>query len=191
MEVFAETRFEVSDERSSLTYKWEGHGLRLQIPEGSTASFHIKVVWSNKFELPKGMELVSPVYWVSYEGKIGGQVVVELQHCARVREEGQSSGLSFAVCNVEKEGPPYWFELCKGQFSNQSSYGKQEVEFSSKFMAIVRWTGQPTSDPMFLAKIYYHQQQLSETTAHIVMVPRVDLTKVGVIVVCCINVLLY
>jgi len=190
VEVFAETRFEVSAERSPLTYQWEGHGLRLQLPEGATASFTIRAVWSSKFELPKGTELVSPVYWVSCEGEVGGPVGVELQHCARVREEGQWSGLSFAVFKVEKTEPPYQFELCEGQFNSRSSYGRLEVEFSSRLVAIIRWIlgwgpEQPTSDPMFLAKLYYQQQQLSATTAHFVVVPQVDITKVGVVSAWC------
>ena len=112
VKVFGETRFEVNAKKSSRTYKWEGHGLRLQLPQGSNASFSVRVVWSSKFELPGGMELVSLVYWMSCEGEIEGRVGVELQHCARVRKEGQCSGLSFAVCNLEKAEPPYQFKLC-------------------------------------------------------------------------------
>ena len=184
LEVYAETRFEVSNERSPLSYQWEGHGLRLQLPEGTTARFHIKAVWSSKLELPVGTELVSPVYWVLCEGIVGGQVGVELQHCARVKEEGQHSGLSFAVCNVEKVEPPYQFKLCKGQFSSRSSYGKKELGLSSKFVAIVRRVGenpeQPTAEPIFQAKLYYEKQQLSSATVHIVIVPQLEITtKVG------------
>ena len=185
VEVFAETRFEVSAERSPLTYQWEGHGLRLQLPEETTASFSIRAVCSSRFELPEGTELVSPVYWVTCEGEVGGWVRVEVQHCARVRQEGQWSGLSFAVCKVEKAEPPYWFELHDGQFSSRSSYGRVEVKFSRSLVAIIRciqrWgPQQPTADSMFLTKIYYHQQQLT-TTAHFVMMPQVDLSKVGVV----------
>ena len=185
VEVYAETRLEVSAERSFLNYQWKGHGLRIEFPEGTTASLHIKAVWSNSFKLPKGTELVSPVYWLSYEGKIGGLVGVELQHCAQVREERQRSGLSFAVCKVEKAEPPYQFELCKCHFSSRSTHGRMEMGISRVFVAIVRKVveqspEQPTADPMFLAKLYYEQQQLSATTAHIMIVPHLDMsTTVG------------
>ena len=179
VEVFAETRFEVNNERSSLTYQWEGYGLWLQLPEGATASFTIRAVWSSRFELPEGTELVSPVYWVSYKGEVGGPVGVELQHCAHVREEGQRSGLSFAVCKMENALPPYQFVQREGQFSRRSSYGRMEMAISSTLVAIVRRVKQPTSDPMFLAKLYYkqqQQQQQSPTIAHTVMVPQLDMT---------------
>ena len=182
VEVFAETKFEVNGERSSLTYQWEGYGLWLQLPERTTASFIIRAVWSSKFELPEGTELVSPVYWVSYKGEVGGLVGIELQHCARVRQEGEGSGLSFAICSLEDSEPPYQFKQCEGQFSRRSSYGRMEVEISSALVAIIRRVKQPTSDPMFLAKLYYQQQQLSVATAHIVVVPLVDMAKtVGVV----------
>ena len=184
VEVIAETRFEPSAKKSSLIYQWEGHGLRLQLPEGSACSFGIKAVQSSRFELPKGTELVSPVYLVSSEGEVGGAVGVELQHCARVKEEEQWSGLSFVVCKVEKAEPPYQFELCEGQFRSSSSYGKMELEFSTKLVAIVRilmgWG--PTADFMFQAKLYYLKQQQSTTLLHFVIVPRLDIsTKVNVV----------
>ena len=180
MKAYAETKFEVRAERSSLTYEWKNHGLRIRLPEQATASFHIKAVWSSRFELLEGTELVSPVYWVSYEGEVGGQVGVELQHCARVRAEGQQSGLSFAVCKLEKAEPPFRFELCEGQFSSRSTYGRMEVGISRMLVAMVRrvkeWgREQTTADPTFLAKVYYHQQQ-SRVTAHIMMVPQLELT---------------
>lgn len=186
MDVYAETRFVVSAEKAPLTYRWEGNGLNLHVPEGTSASFSIKAVWSSDFELPEGTELVSPVYLVSCEGEVGGAVGVELQHCAQVNQEDQNSGLDFVVCKVEKEKPPYQFEVCRGQFSNASSFGRVEVKFSSKFLAIIRWIAGwgpsqvPQAAPTFLAKLYYQQQQQqSNTTVHFVIVPKLDmLTKV-------------
>ena len=182
VEVYADTRFEIS---APMTFQWEGYGFRIQLPEVVSTSFTIKAVWSDKFELPEGTELVSPVYWVSCEKKVGRLVGVDLQHCARVREEGQQSGLSFAVCKVEKAEPPYKFKLCEGRFSSRHNYGRTEVEISSTFLAIIRRVRsegreQPTADPMFLAKLYYERQQLSTTTAHIMIVPQLDMsTTVG------------
>lgn len=175
--MYAETRLDVTAENSPLIYHWKGYGLTLQFPEETKASLRLKVVSSCNFELPEGTELVSPVYSVSCEGKVGGPVGVELQHCARAREEGQHSGLKFVVCKAE---PPYKFELVEGLFSSSSSYGRMEVKFSGKYMAVVRWilgwpdAEQSTADLMFLAKLYYHQYQQSKATVHVVIVPKVD-----------------
>ena len=179
VEVYAETIIEVI---AGKTWKWEDFGIRLNLSFRAIANFSIKVVWSSRFELPKGTELVSPVYWVSHKGKVGGQVGVELQHCARVMQDGEKSGLSFIVCKVENAEPHYHFELCKGQFSSRSSFGSVELEFRSMFVAIVRSVmgKQPTSDPVFQAKVYYQQNQPEYTTVHIVVVPKLDIsTKVG------------
>ena len=109
---------------------------------------------------------MSPVYWVSCVKKVGSLVGVELQHCALVWEEGQWSGLSFAVCNVEKAEPPYQFELHGGQFSSRSSYERLEVKFSGRLEAIIRWII-GSSDAMLFTKLYYQQQKESKSTAHV------------------------
>ena len=179
MYAYAETKFLVRAEKAPLTYRWEGYGLNLYVPEGTTASFSIKAVWSNSFELPDGTELVSPVFLVSCERKVEGPVGVELQHCARVREEGEKSGLSFVVCKVEKPKPPYQFELVEGQFSSSSNYGRVEVDFCSKIMAVTRQRGH-SPDLMFQAKLYYQQVQQSKPVVHFVIVPKHDTSiKVG------------
>ena len=177
--MYAETRVVVSAEKAPLTYRWEGYGLNLHVPEGATASFSIKAVWSSSFELPDETELVSPVFLVSCEGKFEGPVGVELQHCARVRKKGQKSGLSFVVCKVKRPKPPYQFELVDGQFSSSSSYGKVEVNFCRRIMAVTRQRGQ-NPDPMFQAKLYYQQKQQSKSLVHFVIVPKLDISiKVG------------
>ena len=90
------------------------------------------------------------------------------------------------MCKLEKAQLPYRFEVNEGHFSNKSSYGSLEVEFSSKLVTIVRWIKgwfleQPTADAMFLAKLYYHQEKQSKATAHIVMVPLTDMWTVGAV----------
>ena len=181
VEVLATTRFEVNAERRPQTYQWEGHGLSLHVSKGTSASFTIRAVWSSKFKLPKGTELVSPVYWVSCEGVVGGPVGVELQHSTRVGEKVRDLfALKFAVCKVEKAEPPYQFDLSEGQFSTVSSYGRLEVVSSSTLLAIL-WYKPWQSDivPMFQARLYYHKQKQSTILVHFVIVPKHEMsTKV-------------
>ena len=174
--MLAKTRFVVNAERSPQTYQWEGHGLNLRVSRGTAASFSIEALWSSKFKLPKKTELVSPVYWVLYDGKVEGPVGVELQHYSRIRRYE----VGFAVCKVEKAEPPYQFELCEGQFSKVSSYGRLEVESSSTLLAVIMYrdTAYPEV-PMFQARLYHHQQQQSTTDVYIVIVPKHEMsTKV-------------
>ena len=193
VETYAETTLEVSVERAAQTYQWEGYGLSLHVPKGTKTYFNLKAVSSKKFELPEGTELVSAVYWVSCEGEVGGPVGVELQHCARVREGGKSSGMSFAVCRAV---PPYQFELCEGQFRSGSNYGRMEMGFSDWFLTTVRRIAverpltfvrnllhlgpkQESAVAMFLAKLYYEQQQqLPSATAHFVILPYLEICQV-------------
>ena len=184
MKAYAKTTLEVSVERATQIYQWEGYGLSLHVPKGTKANFTLKAVSSKKFKLPEGTELVSAVYWVSCEGKVGGPVGIEMQHYARVRQEGMCSCLSFAI---SKPKLPYRFELCEGQFRSGSNYGRMEMSFSDLILTTVKrievemplafvkkllhWGRDTvTADPKFQAMLYYELLQQS-TIVHFVIVP--------------------
>ena len=86
------------------------------------------------YGLPPGI-LCNHSYVSSCKSYLG--VGVELHQCALVRAEGQRSGLSFAVCKLEKAEPPYKFKLHEEEFSCRSSYGRLKMEFSHWLLAIV------------------------------------------------------
>ena len=164
MKVVAETKFPFRGDKSAVVYTWDDYGLRLHVPEGSTADFRARIVHSTKFVLPKGTELVSPFYWISSKGKATGPVGVEIQRSAEDLVE-ENYGLEFVVYKMENPELPYVFKEYSGQFSSNWSYGRIDVEFSDRFFAIKKFFG---LIPMFLAQLYYCRDQ---TEAHIVIVP--------------------
>ena len=174
MEVLAETKFLFRGDKSALVYNWEGYGLKLHVPAGSSASFRAQIVDSAKFQLPESTEPVSPFYCVSSKGELTGPVGVEIQHCAD-SECADCSGLSFGVYRVEKEKPAvFLFKEHSAQFSYISSYGRIQVNFSKLIFRIVRKITSRFA-PVFRVQLFYCIQQME---ADIVIAPNIDLSQV-------------
>ena len=136
MEVFAETRFIVKG-RHSQTFKWEGYGLKLSIPEGAILSesvIYIKVGLAGQFELPPGAQLVSPIYWLYCDNDFQHPITLELQHCSSIKNQSKNSSLCFIVAECSQQELPYKFKfLDEGTFSQHSPHGSVEVEHFSLF----------------------------------------------------------
>ena len=140
VEVIAETHFIVKG-RHSQTFKWEGHGLKLSIPEGALLSesvIYIKAGLAGQFELPSRAQLVSPIYWLYCDNNFQHPVTLELQHCAAIKHQSECS---FIVAKCSQEELPYKFKfLDKGIFSQHSSHGSVEVKQFSLFGVVERFT---------------------------------------------------
>ena len=175
MEVLAETKFLFRGDKSAMVYTWEGYGLKLHVPAGSSASFRAQIVYSTKFELPEGTKSVSPFYWVTSKGELTGRVGVEIQHCA---EGMDCSGLRFAAYKVEKQKTTahVFKEYASAQFSSVhvSSYGRIDVNFSSWMFQIRRMLNSDNA-PVFLAQLYYCKQQME---TNIVILPNAVMSQV-------------
>ena len=159
---------------------WEGCGLKLHVKEGSTARFKARVVYSTKFLLPEGTQLVSPIFWVTSVGETSGPVSVEIQHCVDIKTDEGLSGLGIAVYKVEKSEQSYQFNKADGHFSYDSRYGKIELEFSGWFFAIIRMLNLYSEQIiLFHARLYYYNRSQSDCTAYLVIVPDVDTCQVS------------
>ena len=176
VEVLAETTFLFNGDKSAVVHSWEDYGLKLHVPEGSTASFTARVVHCKWFELPEGTELVgNHFYWVTSEGELTGPVGVEI-HVAGITDEKTLSTLGFAAYKLEKPKPPYIFKEIHDHFSNtSSSYLRRDLDFSVWFFApikaIMYYLG--IWKQRFIAKLFCEQLAGStyECKAHIVIVP--------------------
>ena len=97
--MFAETHFTVKG-KISQTFKWEGHGLKLSIPEGALLSdsvIRIKAGLAGQFDLPSCAQLVSPVYWLCCDDDFQHPVTLQIQHCATVVHRSGYPALCFIV----------------------------------------------------------------------------------------------
>ena len=138
--MLAETQFIVKG-RHSQTFKWEGHGLKLSIPEGAVLSesvIYIKAGLAGQFELPSDAQLVSPMYWLYCVHSFQHPVTLELQHCAIIKKQSGDSSLSFIVAKCSQELPYKFKFLHKGTFSQYSSHGSIDVKQFSIFGLVTK-----------------------------------------------------
>ena len=160
---------ELKVKNGKKTYVWKEHGLSLELPLETGASFDLKIVSSQDFKFPEETELLSPVYLMETKGKLRGPVGLELQHCAQVKEDSHQLGMRFAVSKIEAWRPGK-FVLCEGQFSN-ASHGKLEIEFPNWLAAVVRLKGAPGPTSVFLANLYFQQLSPAMCLIHFIIVP--------------------
>ena len=182
VEILAKDSFLFNGDQSPLMFSWEEYGLQLHVSERSTASFKVRVVNPRTFEIPEGTELLSPFYWVTSEGDTAGPVGVEIQHCARITEEGLS-GLGVAMHEVyENRGSPYRFKEVAGHLSSNSGYARMEVQFSDRILALFRRIKRALHlETRFQARLYYYNELSLATKciAHLVIVPDVNACQVS------------
>ena len=155
VEVIAETQFIVKGKHSQ-TFKWEGHGLKLSMPEGAVPSesvIYIKACLAGQFELPSRAQLVSPVYWLYCDNDFQHPVTLELQHCVAMSD---FSSLRFIVAKCSQEEFPYKFKyLDRGIFSQHSSYGSIDVKQLSLFGLVVHWFVNLLQLQTYFAQLFY------------------------------------
>ena len=167
VEVIAETQF-IMKGRHRQTFKWEGHGLKLSIPEDAIQSseaesvISIKAGLAGQFELPAGAQLVSPMYWLYCKHIFQHPITLELQHCATIRNNSEHSSLCFIVAKCSQKLLPYKFKfLDKGTFSELSSYGSVEVQQFSIFGLVIRFIMQlfvqppPPQPRRYFSQLFY------------------------------------
>ena len=125
VEVVGEEELLVTNE--VMNFQWKDHGFKLHVPENALPEgipeylVNIKASLSGQFELPKGYELVSAVYWVTTPGKFTKPVTIELQHCANFNKPSQ---LHFVRTSCSQKSLPYKFDIIDGgSFSLSSKYG--------------------------------------------------------------------
>ena len=143
------------------THVWEGHGLMLHVPEGILPPDHtgcrvdVRASLAGQFEFPEGSHPVSGMYWLFCKETFLLPVILELQHCAVVRDASHRSRLRFAIAKCSQPELPYKFKLLdRGVFTPNSSYGSISL---SQF-SIATITEQPSKEPLqhtCCAKLFY------------------------------------
>ena len=138
VDVVGEVELLVTNE--PMTFQWKDHGFMLHVPENTLPKgvseylVNIKVSLAGHFELPKGYELVSVVYWVRTPGKFKKPITIEAQHCANFSDPSQ---LCFVQTSCAQKSLPYKFKVIDGgSFSLGSKYGVlSTTHFSGKGIA--------------------------------------------------------
>ena len=164
-EAFAETQFVVSDS-DCHSFKWQGYGLKLHIPEGAVPGelmkcrVDIKVGLAGQFIIPEDLQLVSYMYWLSCPQKFMKPVTLEIEHCASLQDSSQSESLRFVVAKCSQPELPYQFRVLeKGTFVPQSSYGSIQVSQFSFFG--ITLSRRSSRSPQYYSALFYIQKGLN------------------------------
>ena len=156
---------------------WEGHGLRLHLPEGALSPDHtgcrvdVRAGLAGQFQFSEGSHPVSGMYWLSCKEMFLLPATLELQHCAVVRDATQCCRLRFAIAKCSQPELPYKFKsLDRGVFTLNSSYGSISLSQFS-IVAITEQTspdGEGSPEPQqplqhaYCAKLFYLHEMLSQ-----------------------------
>ena len=177
-EVFAETSFMVPGSHSH-SFEWQGHGLKLHIPEGAVPAEHtgcrvdIKAGFTGQFNIPDDLHLVSCVYWLSCSQKFVKPVTLEIEHCASLWESFQSSPLRFVAAKCSQAELPYQFKVLeRGVFVPKSSYGSIQVSQFSFFAIGIFKRFQ--SLQRYYSTVYYIQKQVNKWDVDFVVAPNLQ-----------------
>ena len=163
MEVVGEEEVVVTNK--AMTFQWKDHGFKLHVPENSLPKgvseylINIKVSLAGQFELPKGYELVSAVYWVKTPGKFAKPVTIKVQHCANFSNPTQ---LRFVHTSCAQKSLPYKFKVIDGgSFSLGSKYGVlSTTHFSGKGIAKKVTPGEHSCQ--YCAQVYFTVKHLQD-----------------------------
>ena len=124
VEVVDKKEFIITNE--AMNFVWKDRGFKLHVPENAlpegTSKYlvNIRASLAGQFELPKGYELVSAVYWVAAPGKFIKPITIEIQHCANINKPNQ---LRFVHTSCSQKSLPYIFKLMEGGSFGNSKYG--------------------------------------------------------------------
>ena len=160
MEVVGEEELVVTNK--PMTFHWKNYGFKLHIPENALPKgvseylVSIKASLAGQFELPKGYELVSAVYWVRTPGKFKKPITIEAQHCANFSDPSQ---LRFVHTSCAL---PYKFKAIDGgSFSLSNKCGVlSTVHFSGKGIAKKVTPGEHSCQ--YCAQVYFTVKHLQD-----------------------------
>ena len=126
VEVCGETVLEVVGDKSQKLV-WPGYGFYMEVPEGAlpprvTASVGVKAILAGQFQLPEASQLISAIYWISASEVFLKEVAVNIQHCAVIRSDKDTSKFRFIIAKCSQKELPYRFREREGVFNPHTQY---------------------------------------------------------------------
>ena len=131
--------FEVLSDKLPQKLEWPGYGFIIIVPVGAlppgiTASVTVKVILRGQFSLPEDSELVSAIYWISCSEVLLKEVAINIQHCAVISNEEETTNLKFVVADSHQDK----FIAKDGVFGVNTQYATiQRKSFS--FFGIIKY----------------------------------------------------
>ena len=158
VDVQGETVLEVvGDQPQKL--EWPGYGFYIEVPEGAlspgvTASVRVKVILGGQFQFPENRRLISAIYAVTSSEVFLKEVAVNIQHCAAINTEEQSSMCRFIIAKCTQRVLPYRFREREGEFNPHTQYGTIKL----KRFSLIGETAPDDTDLKCAALMYYREQ---------------------------------
>lgn len=160
MTVAASTTFTYTGRANTLD--WSKYGLQIHfqddgLPVGATeCKLSVRASLSGDFHFPEETELVSGIYAVSASCKFCKPVTVELQHCAVLEQEEDSSDMAFVTSSCLQKNLPYNFMILDGgEFPRGRRWGKMQLSHFSLVGAIRRKRPHSRPGKEYCGRLYY------------------------------------
>ena len=118
--------FDVMSDRLPQKLVWPGYGFHIDIPAGAlppgmTASISVKAISRGKFSLSENRKLISAIYWISCSEVFLKDVAINIQHCAVISNEEDTTKFKFVIAKCSQD-PPYKFVERDGIFNADTQY---------------------------------------------------------------------
>ncbi len=111
---------------------WDDYGLMMHFPQDTlqhddNCEVAILALAGGNFRFPKGTELVSAVYAISFQKKLNQPVGIGMEHCVALETEWQTTQLHFVATEKGRSQNKDVFDFIEGgQFQIGSKYGYME-----------------------------------------------------------------
>ena len=112
------------------TLDWSDYGFMMYFPEDTkqhedSCEVAVLALAGGKFQFPKGTELVSAVFSISFQKEINQPVGVHMEHCVAITTEWQATQLRFVATDKghHSENVCVFYFIEGGQFQIRSKYG--------------------------------------------------------------------
>ena len=147
--------FEVMSDRLPQKLVWPGYGFHIDVPAGAlppgvTASVAVRAIKRGQFSLSDNRKLISAIYWISCSEVFLKDVAVNIQHCAVITNEEDTTEFKFIIAKCSQD-PPYKFVERDGVFNADTQY----ATVMRKRFSIVGATGPDATKMYYVALKFY------------------------------------
>ena len=155
VEVCGEIEFEVMSDRLPQKLVWPGYGFHIDVPAGAlppgvTASVAVRAIMRGQFSLAEDRKLISAIYWIACSEVFLKDVAVNIQHCAVISNEEDTTNFKFIIAKCSQD-PPYKFVERDGVFNADTQY----ATVMRKRFSIIGVTGPVDTKMYYVALKFY------------------------------------
>ena len=122
-----ETKVEVVGAKSQKL-ELPGYGFYMEFPDGAlppgvTADVGVRIILAGQFKLPaEAGKLITAIYWISASEVFVKEVAVNIQHCAVIRSDKETSKFRFIIGEISQKELPYRFQEREGVFNPHTQF---------------------------------------------------------------------